>query len=207
VEKDKIGFFKVNTNSIMHKTCKSQQGVEISSVTYDLSSPGVIVALSSKQNVIQIFEAKGKGEQFQCSLKGVIKAPSSELKIKQVVLQPGNNVMISTFVNSNQVAMIQYAPKNMVQTLLKKQNALALHLKDLLPSEIDTVYAADSTIMVMHQGHITMLENQFKSTNFGKTAKKDLKKDDQPSIWRKLADPANLMRLLVPLTVILVLVY
>jgi len=58
--------------------------------------PTVMIALSRSQNIIQIFQAGGKGDTLGCRAKGIIrfdKAIKEHLgstNIKQVVLQPSN---------------------------------------------------------------------------------------------------------------------
>jgi hypothetical protein len=45
----------------------------IDQVVYDPNAPAYLLALSTQQNVLQIFEAKGTGSKFECNVKGVIR--------------------------------------------------------------------------------------------------------------------------------------
>ena len=59
------------------KTACESKIFDIDSVVQDMNNVNVFLALSRKQNAIQIFETKGKNDAFSCKSLGVLRFKDS----------------------------------------------------------------------------------------------------------------------------------
>ena len=95
--------------------CKSRL-YDIDQVIFDSMQPNIMIALSKRQNIIQIFQAGGRGEQVGCKAKGIIRFDSAikeyigSTTIKQVVLQPANHLLYINFENTDKFVVMTYTP-------------------------------------------------------------------------------------------------
>jgi len=71
-----IGFYQLVKNQVAtsQSMCRSYV-TDIDQVVYDIAAPGILIALSRRQNTLQLFEARGTGEHFECTTRGVLRLP------------------------------------------------------------------------------------------------------------------------------------
>jgi hypothetical protein len=58
----------------------------------------VILALSKKQNLIQLFEAKGKGDQFVCQVRGIMRF-KDKFQMERLAIQQNTGILFVTGVD------------------------------------------------------------------------------------------------------------
>lgn len=71
VQDHSIDIFKLTSNTVTAKNQSCHSDLPIEHVKFDTNSPNIILA--SSQNIVTIFEARGKGINFQCKNRGSIK--------------------------------------------------------------------------------------------------------------------------------------
>ena len=97
------------------------EGVKISQVVFDTNVPNVIIAVSKENQVIQYFEAKGKGNSLTCKFRGSLKMGEFGIVLDHVQIQPSNNLFYISMKQSNEIGIMKYDPKSMISSLLKEQ--------------------------------------------------------------------------------------
>ena len=83
----------------------------IENVQFDMNSPNIILASSGSK--LSVFEARGKGVNFQCKNRGSITAPSP---IKSLEFQSSNNLLYISMESS--VGIVKYDPKHVGSSIL-----------------------------------------------------------------------------------------
>jgi hypothetical protein len=124
-----IGLFKVAPKKSAASRKKNQlcssKAIDIDQVIYSAQNPSVLLALSRKQNTIQLFELKdlqkeggGKG-MITCGVKGALRfGTESENLIQSIHIQDRSNTIYLTFANSQRIAVMYFSPKEMVHSIL-----------------------------------------------------------------------------------------
>mmetsp|Transcript_8236 Transcript_8236/g.13788 ORF Transcript_8236/g.13788 Transcript_8236/m.13788 type:complete len:114 (+) Transcript_8236:1385-1726(+) len=101
-------------------------------------------------------------------------------KLREVQLQQSNNLLLVTFEDSKDVALLQYNPKQMVKSLLNHETTLATSrssLYELTGRVVDRVIPSESHLLALKlQGRdekqaggefqAFFLENTFNANNF-----------------------------------------
>jgi len=128
-----------------NQSCEGPEGIDLATVTFDIQSPGVLLATNSEADKIIVFQAAGKGDAFACRHRHTFEMPGG-MKIKKIV--PANGQLYIQMRDSLVVSISQYEPRNILKSLMSSRFLEEENLYELMQDPIDDLEVLGESIVL-----------------------------------------------------------